>query len=342
MATERSAGTTWLYNQPSEGIVGSWFERNQPRIISRIGLAWILDSALVLAPFYSRWDGFSNKLLGPSDVEMIVDGPSVPKEGTKLWQIWQDYTNSGEGRVDRNDPKMHLHSYKVNSDGKLILRGSEFDWHRMRLGLMLRDGKLSERYRDAMIPTREGNTFVFKSTHPNNTNSHSVVITADNHIVLATRGQAVDYYAGYTAASVEQQTNPTLENSPFDTYQTAVSKLSGLRAELNLTVRPESLRLGAIFLEPDVNCAAFLVVGRVEEDSSQINPSIIGSGRAAEFAPTPNSIWTLPLDQPEKLVEQFHRPEGFLWHGTARLRIVAALSYIHGYGETLNMLFAAR
>jgi hypothetical protein len=111
-----------------------------------------------------------------------------------------------------------------------------------------------------------------------------------------------------------------------------------MRAELNLTVRPETLRLGAIFLEPDVNCAAFLVVGKVEEDSSQINPSVIASARAAEFAPSPNSIWTLPLDQPDELIRQFYNPQGFRWHGTARLRIVAALSYIHGYEHAVNML----
>lgn len=338
MANERPAESI-LYHQPSPGIVRNYFERNRTKITERVGCTWILDSALMLGPFYTDWDGTLNIQYAPGDVVLTKDGPDVPPTASRLWRIWQEYTNSDEGKSDRNDPKMHLHSFRIDPDGKLYLRGSDFDWHRMRLGLLLRDGKLSERYRDAILPTKEGNTFTFRSVHPNNTNSHSVVITSDNHLIVATRGRAVDYYAGYTAATVEQQTNPQLENSPFDTYKAAVSKLNGMRSELNLTVRSETLRLGAIFLEPDVNCAAFLVVGKVEEDSSQIDPSIIGRERAEEFSPEPNSVWTLPLEDPQALVEQFWRPHGYLWHGTARLRIVAALSYIHGYEEAMGRLY---
>lgn len=338
MTNERTAELT-LYDQPSAGIVRNFEERNGVKISRLLGRKWILDSSLILAPFYTDWDGILNTKYGPGEVVLTKDGPSVPPASSRLWRIWQDYTNSEEGKADRNDPKMHLHSYRIGSDGKLYLRGSEFDWHRMRLGLMLRDGKLSERYRDGILPTKRGNTFTFRSIHPNNTNSHSVVITSDNHLVVATRGQAVDYYAGYTTATVEQTTNPQLEDSPFDTYMAAVSKLNGMRSELNLTVRPETLRMGAIFLEPDVNCAAFLVVGKVEEGSSQIDTSIIGRERSGEFSPEPNSVWTLPLDDPQALVEQFWRPTGYLWHGTARLRIVAALAYIHGYDQALDIIY---
>lgn len=336
---ERPGESTWLYNQPSEGIVKNWIERNKSR--PQFGNIEVLDSAVLISNFFRGWDGSLDIKYGPRDVILTKDGPDVPSQGSELWQIWREYAESDEADP-RNDPKMHLHRYSIQPDGKLLLQGSNYDWHRMySLGIGLRDGKIDEGYRDDILPTQVGQTFIFDSEHPNNTNSHSIVITSDNHLILATRGQAVHYYAGYTAASVEQQTNPLQENSPFETYLSAISKLNSLRSELNLTVRPETLRLGAIFLEPDANCAAFLVVGKVEEESSQINPSIISRGRLAEFAPTPNSVWSLSLDQPDGLIRQFYNPDGFLWHGTARLRIVAALAYVHGYEEALDRLYRA-
>lgn len=336
---ERLSELTWL-NKPAPGIVEQWLERNKNRPqFSGVGA---LDVAVPLfTPFtkWAKWDGSLNISYSPAQVEMVKDGPPVPRPESKLWQIRQAYTESPEGQADFNGPKGHLHSFRVTPDGRLILRISDYDWHGMKaLGLALRDGTLPERYRDSLLPTRRGNTFTFRSACPNNTNSHCVVITTDNHLILATRGQAVDYYQGHTAATIEQQTNPETDNSPFDSFISATSKLSKM-AELNLTPLPETLRLGAIFLEPDVNCTAFLIVGKVEENSSQINRGIIGEQRADEFSPAGNSVWTLPLDQPDQLIQQFYHPREYLWHGTARLRIVAALAYTLGYKEAINRLY---
>jgi hypothetical protein len=122
----------------------------------------------------------------------------IPRPGTELATIRQTYADSEAQKEnpDRNDPKMHLYSFTAGDT--LILTGSNYDWYGMKtLGIALGRGELPEHYRDGILPSREGNTFVFRGEHPNNTNSHSVVITSDNHVVLATRGQAVDYYAGY-------------------------------------------------------------------------------------------------------------------------------------------------
>lgn len=332
--------STWLF-RPSEGLVRKWVERNQDRPAFRE--LKVLDTAVVLEDFFRDWDGSSNTRYGKEDISLIVNGPDVPAKDTEAYRIWQEYAHSPEADPN-NGAKMHLHSYEFTPDGKLALVGSNFDWHRMvSLGQALGKGELDEHYRDELLPARIENTVIFDSEHPNNTNSHSIVITSDKHIVLATRGQNVSYSAGYTAATVEQQTNPELENHPFDTFLAAVSKYNGMRlnnkSELNLTVQPESLRLGGIFLEADVNCAAFLVVGQVEEESSQITANIIGESRAKEFSPEPNSVWTLSLTKPDELVRQFYNPRGFLWHPTARLRIIAALSYVHGYEQALDLFY---
>lgn len=324
-----------IYNQPAEGLVRNWVQRNQER--PEFSGLRILDTAVVLEDFFREWDGSANARYRRADINLVVNGPIVPAEGTEAYRIWKEYSNSPDADSD-NGSKMHLHSYEFTPDGKLALVGSNFDWHRMySLGIPLGKGQLPERFRDELLPARIGNRVIFESEHPNNTNSHSVVITSDNHIILATRGQTVHYSVGATAATVEQQTNPDLEQHPFDTYLAAVSKYNGMRlnnkAELNLTVREESLRLGGIFLEADVNCAAFLVVGQVEEESSQITANIIGEGRSQEFSPEPNSVWTSSLAESENLIRNFYNPRGFHWHPTARLRIIAALAYVHGYDE---------
>lgn len=329
-----------LFNQPAEYLVRPWLERNRPRPQFQ-GLE-VLDTAVILEPFFREWDGVTNAKHRREDINLVVNGPDVPRQGTQAYRIWQEYANNPEADPDNGD-KMHLHSYEFTADGKLALVGSNFDWHRMvSLGQALGKGLLDERFRDELLPTRADNRVVFESEHSNNTNSHVILFTSDHHLIAAVRGQATHYSVGATATTVEQQTNPTVEKHPFDTAHAAVSKYNGMRftnkaPELNLTLKEESLRLGAIFLEADVNCAAFLVVGQIEEDSSQITTNIIGSQRAQEFSPEPNSVWTLPLDNPEELIRNFYNPRGFHWHPTARLRIVALLSYIHGYERTLEM-----
>lgn len=329
-----------LFNQPKEGLVKEWVERNKQRAAFRS--LEVLDTAVLLEAPFKSWDGRGNVRYGRDDIQLSLSGPEVPTVGTEAYRVWQEYVNSPQADPN-NGSKMHLHSYKKTPDGKLLLVGSDFDWHRMvALGLALGRGELDERFRDELLPTRRGRRVVFESEHPNNTNSHSVVITSDNHVILATRGQAVHYSAGATAATVEQQTNPLLEKHPFDTFNASVAKYNGMKlgnkAELNLTVREESLRLGAIFLEADVNCAAFLVAGQVEEESSQVTANIIGEDRAQEFSPGPNSVWTLSLEKPDELIRNFYNPRGFHWHPTTRLRIIAALSYVHGYKTALELL----
>lgn len=318
------------------------------------GKAWGIDASLVMEPFYNPaaqlrridaavllssfyTDSNDSSGLKRDQVSLVVDGPAVPRPGTELHRIWQEYSAQQDPARNPNGTKLNLHSYEQR-EGHLYLRGSRYDWYGMQaLGIGLREGSIPASYRQLILPTQEGNVYTFSDEFPNNTNSQTVVITSDNHLVFATRGGGVDYYKYATDASVGQQNNPDKEGHPFDTAEAAVSKLSS--AELKLNPISGSIRLAALFSEPIENVANFLVTMYVEETSGQINRGIIGEERVAEFARNGNIVWTLPLDNPTTLLRYYHQPEGFYWHGVARLKTLVALAGYHGNEEAEQMIY---
>lgn len=344
MANERPAESRWLYNQPTTGVVENWFRRNEARIRDNWIDPWILDGTFILQGCYEEYDGSPNIRYSQGEVLMTKDGPDVPKAGSELWHIWQKYTNSEEGKADFNGPKLHLHRYSPpRSDRELRLQTSHYDWHGMRvLGMGLRDGTVPEHYRDNILPVHRKEGFVFEGEHPNNTVIHGIIVTSDNELVLTTRAVSADYYAGAVSASFEEQMHGERDNSPHDTFLRAVAtspKLKLRGEELRLHIPSESVRLAAIGLEPDINAVVFIMLGRCDEQSSEIDVTKFGTDRA-EFNPN-QPIWTMSLQAPEQLIKEFFTPERFIWHGTSRARIVAALSYVHGYEEALDRLYKA-
>lgn len=337
MKPELLTGEAQFFNQPSTGVVAAWTERNATRFERKTkSPLLVLDGAVLFTAPFRTWGTSSEVNYTPGNVMTVASGVSVPREGTWAWRRWQDYKNSEAGRNDMNGAKSHLHRYTEHEDGTLTLETGDYDWHGMRvLGLGIQARTIPQRFHDAIIPTTANGETEFRGMLPNNTNTHAIVTTADDELIVATRGQAVDYYQGYTAATVELQTGRN--KSPFETYTDAMSKLNS-QSELQLTPRSQTQRLGALGIEPDCNSVDFFVLGQVEEDSSVINRGIVNPNRTGEFAPEPNSVWTIPLRRPDTLIGEFHNPRRFLWHGTARLRIVIALASIHGYEETLKML----
>ncbi|MBI3485894.1 hypothetical protein HY025_03010, partial [Candidatus Daviesbacteria bacterium] len=174
--------------------------------------------------------------------------------------------------------------------------------------------------------------------HPNNAVVQGIVITQDNHLVLTTKATSADYHAGSISPSFEEQLNGQKDNSPFDTYLRAVSSSPKLRRgeELKLNVDADSIRLMGLALEPEFNAAGFIMLGKCQQNSSEIDQSVFGIDQA-EFDPS-RPIWTLPLDPPDQLTKEFFQPS-LKWHGVGRLRVITALSYVNGYEETLDMLY---
>lgn len=357
MAEAVTEATRYIYSQLQPGVPQDFLNANRGKLEDLYGKAWGIDAVVVMEPFYNpaaqlrRIDAAvllrsfytnSNDSSGlrREQISLVVDGPPVPRPDTELHRVWQEYSTQQDPVRNPNGDKMHLHSYEER-DGHLYLRGSNYDWYGMQaIGIGLRDGSIPPSYRDKIIPTREGNTYTFSDELPNNTNSQTVVITSDHHLVLATRGSGVDYYKFATDASVGQQTNPFKEEHPFDTAVAAVSKLSG--SELQLTPIAGSMRLAALFSEPIEGVANFLITMYVEETSGQINRGVIGLERASEFAKNGNTVWALPLDNPASLLRVYHQPEGFYWHGAARLKTLVALARYHGNEEVEQMIYNTR
>lgn len=338
---ERSAESTWLYNRPERGIAEDWFNRNRSQLENGWGDPWILDTTFILNAAYETWTPGLRDRYSQEQTFMTKEGPEVPPQGSELWQIWQAYTQSDTAKDDFNGSKLHLHRYsRVLTDTNLRLDVSQYDWHRMRsLGMGLREGTVPEHYRDTILPVRTEAGFVFEPTaHPNNLVIHVAVITSDNYLLLTQKPPDADYYPGTIAASIEEQMHGQRDNSPFDTLERAINKVGG--EELKLTLIPNESRLAAMILEPDVNALGFVMVAKVEESSDQIDARVLGADRA-EFDPR-YKVGKASLEDPDELIQQFYNPRNILWHGTSRVRIIAALSYIHGYEETLNMLFVAR
>lgn len=342
MAEAKKAESLWLYNQPSAGIARDWYDRNQTRFqISWCGSPPIIDLAVVvLVDPYTDYDGTLNVRYKASEVFMTKDGPDVPQPGSKLWQLRQAYTNSEAARTDFNGSKLHLHAFsRPLSDTYLILQASEYDWHGMRtLNMGLRDGIIPPRYRDDIMPSQTPQGFVLASEHPNFLAVHGIVITSDGQIVNTTRALGADFHGGTVSVSFEEQMDGGKDHSPFDTFNRAVAGSPKLRLgeELRLNIRPESIRLAAMILEPDVNSVGFVMIGRCEEEASQIDASKLGVDRAEFDVRQP--ISTMTADQ---LVANFFHPTGFRWHGSSRLRGVVALSYLYGYPEAVDRLYKA-
>lgn len=320
----------WLYNRPSEGIAQDWYAQH-----SEVS---ILDMAVILCSPFRAWDGQSNVPYQLNHITLTQNGIEVYPNGPELNQLWQDLSADLKKRGERNDSKSHLYSYSEAGD-TLQMVTSLSDWSRMALGPMLRDGKVPAHYRDDIlpreVPTVNGNAHVFDAALPNHLVLHLALLTADHHLILTTRSRTVAFEQGNISASVEQHVIP--EHPLVDTIYSAVStKLNG-EAELKLTLRPETLRIGGIIIEPNVNNTGIIVVGRCEEDSSQVGPELIGSSRRSEFAPN-TPVRTMPMDQPEIWVPYFFNPNATL-HGTSRLRIVLAASYVNGYQPTLEALY---
>ncbi|MBI3486130.1 hypothetical protein HY025_04295, partial [Candidatus Daviesbacteria bacterium] len=153
--SDRLAESRWLYNQPSSGRVANWWDRNKARFNGSWIDPQILDGAFILGTTSQDTDS-SAKIRYSQDLVLVSkNGPEVPKEGSELWQIWQNYSQSEAGKADFNGSKLHLHGYSpFLTDRELRLQFSGYDWHRMRsLGLGLNDGTVPEHYRDGILPT---------------------------------------------------------------------------------------------------------------------------------------------------------------------------------------------
>lgn len=332
----------WLYNLPSEGIASKWYTRNLLPFQARGGIR-ILDMAVLLASPFERWDGQNNVPYSLDQVDLTMSGPEVYPTGPELNRIWQDLSNNLRKGGERIDPKTHLYSYSERADGTLKIVTSKSDWTIMVLGPLLRDGQISENCRDEIMPIESpvanGSTSFFYSSLPNHLVLHLALLSSDKHLILTTRGRGVAFEQGTISASVEQHIHPSFPEPLLDTINSTVSTKLKDEAELNLTLKPETLRVGAILIEPNVNNTGIVVVGQCEEDSSQVGPELIGSGRRAEFA-SDHPVRTLPIDKPEVWLSDFYNSRQ-LWHGTSRLRMALVLCYIYGHEEALDRLHRA-
>lgn len=164
------------------------------------------------------------------------------------------------------------------------------------------------------------------------------MITSDNHIIITKRSASQDFEGGTWSASFEEQTDPDrMDQSVFDTYYRALTDTE----ELRLTILPSTLRLVAIQLEPEVNGIGFITAALCAEKSTDVGPRLLGMDKT-EFDPD-NPIDTIPLESPDAVLEAFfasslpgHGP--ITWHGTSRLRLIAAMCYSWGYPTAIDRL----
>lgn len=339
---ESAESKPWLYNQPTAELAKDWYDRNQ----GRFQTSWyspppIIDLAVVLVDPFVNYDGTLNTRYKAAEVFMTKDGPDVPQPGSQLWRIRQAYTQSDTAKIDFNGSKLHLHAFSPPlSDTYLILQASNYDWHGMRtLNMGLRDRQIPQHYRDEIMPTQTAKGFVLASEHPNFLAVHGIIITSDGRIVNTTRAAGADFHGGTVSVSFEEQMDGEKDHSPFDTFNRAVAGSPKLRLgeEIKLNMIPESIRLAAMILEPDVNSIGFVIIGRCQEETDQIDPSKLGTDRAEFDIKQPISTMTA-----HQLVANFFHQNGFRWHGSSRLRGLVALSYLYGYSEAIDRLERAR
>lgn len=168
----------WLYYSPRPGVVAEWVGRHRAELQTHP----VMDESVCLA---ERWEDMGPGNFGylPDQVTMSKagspEGLLVPARGSELWQIRHQYaqnqreiatdpTRSRE--LDANGPKLHLREFTAwLSDRKLVhFAMFHYDWWAVRtLNMGLRDGQVSEQYREDIMPSLIGHHFVFRSEHPN-------------------------------------------------------------------------------------------------------------------------------------------------------------------------------
>lgn len=347
----------WLYKSPRPGMVAQWAERHSQELQTFP----VMDESVLLV---NAWEGMGSNNFGfsPDQVTMSKEGSQedllVPKRGSELWRIRQAYALEQEvlaadpnrsRELDANGSKLHLREFTAwLIDRRLVhLSMIHSDWWNVRtLNMGLRDGRIPEHYREDILPTLEKDHYIFKSAHPNFVVIHAVVVTSDGHLILTKRVSKSDFHGDAISASVEEQMNGKLDNSPSDTFNRSVSlspkmKLSGRSGEeLRLHIKSDPVGLAAVILEPDVNGTGLIMIGESEETSEEIDARILGRDKA-EFDPI-RPVWTLPLKNPDLAINQLLDPP-FKWHGSSRFRLLTALFAVHGYDDIVERVnFAYR
>lgn len=340
----------WLYNSPRPGVVAEWVGRHQ----SELQTYPVMDESVLLV---NAWEGMGTNNFGyhQDQVTMSKEGFQedllVPEKESELWKIRQAYALEQQvlaadpnrsRELDANGSKLHLRAFTAwLTDRGLVHFGMiHSDWWNVRtLNMGLRDGRIPEHYRENILPILEKDHYMFESSHPNFVVIHAVVVTSDGHLILTKRVSKSDFHGDAISASVEEQMNGELDNSPFDTFYRSVDlspkmKLSGRGGEeLRLHIKSDRVGLSAVILEPDVNGMGLIIMGESEEASEKIDARILGWDRA-EFDPL-RPVWTLPLTNPDLAIKQLLDPP-FKWHGSSRFRLLTALFANHGYDDIIE------
>lgn len=332
---ERPNSSKWLYNRPQQGIIGGWYSRN-------LRSDDILDAAVMLVSPFKKWQGYKTDGYSLDQVTFADTKAEASIKDPQLRAIWQNHSAQLITGGERIDPKTHISRYHFDEDSLAIVT-SPSDWTKMSMGPMLRDGKIPEYYRDQIMPTKISDrtgSYTFRSPHLNHLVLHLALITSNNHLILTTRNQqGLAFEQGMMSDTVEQHFDPRFDMPLETTIESTVNKVSE-QAELNLNPRAETIKVGSLFIEPNVNNTGLGVVAfcrESSEDLQRLGVQIIGTDRTAEFD-MEKGIRTIPLDKPEIWVPRFYNPEQPV-HGTYRLRMIMAASSINGYEQTLDHLY---
>lgn len=215
----------------------------------------------------------------------------------------------------------------------------QYDWYRVQsLNMALRDGRVPPEYRSDLFPAKgDDASSYFQSRLPNWTVIEGSVVTFDNCLILTRTGKANDFQKGTFKATFGEQMRAE-DNSPFDAFR------RGLEEELpTLTIAPHSLRLLAVVLGIPVNDIGLTIVGRCYEESAEIK-----RGTKADSITEIEEIRTVHLKPADEFLDLFFSPL-IRWNdgtctpaeGYARLNMIAALCYVHGYREAMRLLCEA-
>ncbi|MBI2085926.1 hypothetical protein HYT74_01135 [Candidatus Daviesbacteria bacterium] len=344
----------WLYNSPRTGVVAQWVQRHA----SELQTFPVMDESVLLV---NAWEEMGPKNFGyrPDQVTMSKEGQEnllVPERSSELWRIREAHALEQQAlaadpnrsrELDANGPKLHLREFTAwLTDRRLVhFKMWHSDWWNVRtLNMGLRDRNVPEHYREDILPTLERDHYIFKSAHPNFVVVHAVVVTSDGHLILTKRVSKSDFHGDAISASIEEQMNGRLDNSPYDTFYRSVDsspkmKLSGRGGEeLRLHIKADRIGLAGVILEPDVNGTGLIIIGESGETSEEIDARILGRDKA-EFDPT-RPVWTLPLKNPDMAIQQLLDPP-FKWHGSSRFRLLTALFAVHGYDEIIQRVNSA-
>ena len=213
-----------------------------------------------------------------------------------LTRAWQRTQEAREPFGDTNGLKVSVKGLGFSPVGRtgLIVVGGLTDYFTL-WGLPQVAPLLQERFLNEMAR--------FQGTKvPNGLSAHTIILTSDNRVVMMVRSQSQGFHTGRVSLSIEEQTDPDKDATPFNT------PYRGIWEELGIISSPQDLRLLGVGAERALAYTCFCFVSHVDADEETLRQAWKGAQDHNEAS----ALFLVPLEELDRWTGTEISPEVWL------------------------------